>query len=87
MTGKRPWMRPFICGIFSCLVLNWTGCSPKPNVYVVPDSHDLKPGVICQNWPADEQAPLSGCRRDPDRVQITLGYLREIFSLLQEKDR
>lgn len=79
------WIKPSICVICSCLVLNLIGCPQKPDVYVVPDSHDLTTGVRCQNWPTNPDMPVTGCTRDPNRVQITIGYLREILQRLDEK--
>ncbi len=63
-------------GLASCsLVVSLSACTPKPPVSVViPDSHELRPGVVCDG--------KGDCTVDPNRVTIDLGYLRELIDLL-----
>ena len=72
---------PLACLI--CLV-SWSGCSTKPPVKeIIPDSHDLRVAITCQNLPQDMAQAPTACRYDQSRVTIDLGYLREIMRGLE----
>lgn len=59
-----------------CLVI-WSGCTPRPSAVVIPDSQELRPAWVC----IDDG---KNCRIEPERITLTVGYLRDILRTFEE---
>lgn len=68
-------LRGLIWGL--CL---WSSMSCTAKPVVLPDSHQLKPGISCPG----QTDRLEGCAPDPGYAQISKGYLRDILDRLKE---
>ena len=73
----KPWA---ILMILVLLSLSSISCTKKSNRVVLPESHELRAGYWCEY---DEEGKGLNCFRDPMRVMIDRGYLRDIMRELE----
>ncbi len=70
------------------IVASWlvslNACSVKlPESVILPDNELLRPAVACE-WDVNSDLPPTKCTYDPTRVNIDLGYLRNLVDELSE---
>ena len=64
-------MRPWLLVMLLVSVSFWTSCTKAPATVILPDSHELRPVIVCPEGMT--------CAVDPTRYTIDGGYLREIL--------